>query len=88
MAKPNGFEDICEKKKNNSMNLCNSGRVFRRIKNPHFNSMQDIQRNIRTKSDSSWASGVREEEFWKIANDDDDGRQVMAIAHMAFGQVN
>ena len=54
--------------------------------------MQDTPRNIHTKFGSNWSGGVRGEDFWKIVNDnddnDDDRRQVMAIAHMAFGQVS
>ena len=49
--------------------------------------MQDTQRNIHTKFGFNWSSSVRGEEFWKNVNDDD-GRQVMAIAHMAFDQVS
>ena len=46
--------------------------------------MHDIPKNIHTKFGSNWSSSVRGEEFWKIVNDD--GRLVMAIAHMAFDQ--
>ena len=47
--------------------------------------MHDAPRNINTKFGSYWSSSFRGEEFWKIV--DDDGRQVIAIAHMAYGQV-
>ena len=51
--------------------------------------MQDTQRKIHTKFGFNWTSSVRGEEFCIIVNDnDDDGHQVMAIAHMAFGQVS
>ena len=53
---------------------------------PHISSMQDTLRNIHTKLGSNWSSSVREEEFWKIVNYE--GCQVMAIAHMALGQVS
>ena len=49
--------------------------------------MQDTPRNIYTKFDSNQASSLRWEQFCIIDNDDD-GRQVMAIAHMAFGQMS
>ena len=50
--------------------------------------MQDIPKEHDTKFGSNWSRSVREEEFWKIVNDDDDGRQVMVIAHMVFGKVS
>ena len=50
--------------------------------------MQDTPRNIYIKFGSNQSSSFREEEFYTIVNDDDDGCQVMAIAHMAFGQVS
>ena len=56
-----------------------------------MSSMQNIPRNIHTKFGSNWSSSVRGEDFCKIVNDDDDdddGHQMMAIAHMAFGQVS
>ena len=61
--------------------------------------MQDTPRNIYTKFGSNQSSSSRGEEICIIVNDDDgrqqrrrtttddDRRQVMAIAHMAFGQV-
>ena len=49
--------------------------------------MQDSQGNIHTKFGSKWSSSFKGEEFGKIVNDDD-GRQVMAIAHLAFGMVS
>ena len=49
--------------------------------------MQDTTKNIHTKFSSNWSSSVRGEEFWTIVNNDD-GRKVMAIALMAFGQVS
>ena len=49
--------------------------------------MQDTPRNIHTKFGSNYSSSFWGEEFWKIVNNDD-GRQVMAIAHMAFGQMS
>jgi hypothetical protein len=33
---------------------------------------------------SNWFSGFREEDFLKSLQTDDDGREVMAIAHLAF----
>ena len=39
---------------------------------------------IQTKFGSNWSSSFRGEDFWKSlqhTTDDDDGRQVMAIAH-------
>ena len=68
------------------MVFSNGSHVFQWIKNPHLSSMQNTPRNTHTKFGSNWSSGIRENEFWKIVNDDD-GHQVMAIAHMAFGQV-
>ena len=50
--------------------------------------MQKTPRNIGTKFASNWSSNVREEVFWKIINNDDDQHLVMAIVHMAFGQVS
>ena len=41
--------------------------------------MQVTPRNIHTKFDFNWSSGVWGEEFWKIGTDNDEGRQVMAI---------
>ena len=48
---------------------------------------------IQTKIGSNWSSSFRGEDLWKrlrrTTDDDDDGRQVMAIAHLALwvGQV-
>jgi len=39
---------------------------------------------IVAKFGSNWFSGFREEDFWQTLQTDDDGRQVMTIAHMAF----
>ena len=39
---------------------------------------------IVAKFDSNWFSGFREEDFLKSLQTDDDGREVMAIAHLAF----
>ena len=64
----------------------NDRHVFRRNKNPHISSMQDNPRNIHTKFGFNWSSSVGGEDFWKIVNDD--GRQVMSIAHMALGQLS
>ena len=50
--------------------------------------MQDTPSNIYTKFGSYRSSSFREEEFSIIVNDDNDERQVMAIAHMAFDQVS
>ena len=49
--------------------------------------MQDTPRNIHTMFGVNWSSSFRGEEFYIIVNDND-GRQTMAIAHMAFGQVS
>jgi len=38
---------------------------------------------IVAKFGSNWFSGFRED-FWQTLQTDDDGRQVMTIAHMAF----
>ena len=62
----------------------NSGHVFWQIKNLYISSMQETLGNIHTKFGFNWLISVRGEEFWKIVNDDN-GRQVIAIAHMAFG---
>ena len=43
---------------------------------------------IATKLQEVLFSGFRGEDFWKSFTDDDDGRKVMPIAHMAFGQVS
>ena len=47
---------------------------------------QNTPKNIHTEFGSNWSSSVRGKEFWKIVNDE--GHQVMAIAHMAFGLVS
>ena len=61
-----------------------------------------FQHKLSSKFGFNWSSSVRGEEFWKVVqdnrqwkteddgngNDDDNGRQVMAMAHMAFGQVS
>ena len=60
-----------------------SGHVFQQVKNPHISSMQNTPRIIQTKFGSNWSSSVRGEEFWKIVNNDN-GCQVMAMAHMAW----
>ena len=68
-------------------------------KKHHFNAgypkepsyQVDTPRNIHTKFGSIWSSSVGGEEFRKIVNDDNDNenrRQLMAIAHMVFGQVS
>ena len=44
-------------------------------KNPN---MQDIPRKIHAKIGSNWSGNLK----------DDNGRQVMAIAHMVFGEVS
>ena len=49
--------------------------------------MQDTPRNIQTKFGFNWSSSFRGKEFCIVVNDDD-GRQVMAIANMAFDQVS
>ena len=68
----------------------NSGHDFRRIKNPHTSSVHNTPRNIHLEFGSNWSSSVRGEEFWKIILTirDDDGYQMMEIAHMAFRQVS
>ena len=48
--------------------------------------MHNIPRNIHTKFGSYWFSSFKGKEFRKIVNDD--RRQMMAIAHMAYGQVS
>ena len=64
----------------------NGGHIFSRIKNPHNCSMQNnTPMNIHTKFGSKWSSSVRGEELWKIV---DNRCQVMAIAHIAYGQVS
>ena len=52
--------------------------------------MQDTPRNIYAKFGSNQSSSFRAEQFCIIVkvDDNDDGRQVMAIAHLAFGQVS
>ena len=50
--------------------------------------MQDTPKNIHNKFGFNWSSGVRGEDFCIIVNDDDGRRQVIAMAHMAFGQVS
>ena len=50
--------------------------------------MQNYPRNIHTKFGSNWSSSVEEKSFEKLLTTDNDGRQVMAIAHMAIDQVN
>ena len=50
--------------------------------------MQNTPRNIYNKFGSNQLSSFRGEEFCTIVNDDDDGRKVMAIAHLAFGKVS
>jgi hypothetical protein len=44
----------------------------------------DTLRIIVGKLGSNWFSGFREEDFFKSLQTDDDRRQVMAIAHLAF----
>ena len=73
LAKHNDFGELCEK-------LLSDPYVFRRTKNPHINSITFIN-----KFGSNQYSSFREE-FCTIVNDD--GRHVMAIANMAFGQVS
>ena len=48
--------------------------------------MQNTLRNTHNKFGSNWSSSVREEEFWKMVNDDK--HQIMAIAYMALWKVN
>jgi len=48
---------------------------------------------IQTKFGYNWSSSFRGEDFWKSLRRTtdgrtDDGRQVMAKAHLAFGQVS
>ena len=46
--------------------------------------MQNNLRNFHTKFSFYLSSSFRGEEFLKIVNDDDDGRQMMAIAPSCF----
>jgi len=44
---------------------------------------------IQTRFGFNWSSSFRGEDFWKsLRRTTDDGRQVMAKAHLAFGQVS
>ena len=43
---------------------------------------------IQTKFGFNWSSSFRGEDFWNSLQRTTDGRQVMAKAHMAFGQVS
>ena len=68
----------------------NHGHVFQWIKNPHISSMQVTLRNIHTKFGSNWSSSF--EKLLTTMDDDDkqrndDGHQVIAIVHVAFGHV-
>ena len=62
----------------------NGGHVFRRIKNPHICSMQDT---LNTFTPTLVPIGQVASEFWTIVNDND-GRQLILKAHLAFGQVS
>jgi len=82
-----GFWDICKKLLFDhyvSFLVLNSGHIFLRIKNPNDWFVQATLRNNYTNFHWILPSSFRGEDFWKNVNDDDnDGCQVMAIAHMA-----
>ena len=71
----------------------NDGHVFYRIKNSNISFVHKTLRNNHAKFQNIWPSSFRGEDFSKsvyrrTTDDDDDGRQVMTKAHMAFGQVS
>ena len=71
----------------------NSGHVFYRIKNSNISFVHKTLRNNHAKFQNIWPSSFRGEDFSKsvyrrTTTDDDDGRQVITKAHMAFGQVS
>ena len=90
LPKPNGFGDICEKQLSDPsvLFLVTAAMFFDRSKIPTSVLCRIPQGTFIPNLFPIGLVVSEEKSFEKIVNDDDDdGRQVMAIAHMAFGQV-
>ena len=84
------FWDISKK---HGFTLCsifsNSRYVIQDIKNSSINFIANTLQNTHAKFQLNPCSSFRGEDFWKVyGRRDDDGRQVMTKAHIAFGKVN
>ena len=66
-------------------NLVMMAMFFDKSKNPTSVLCKIPQETLIQMFDCNLSSSFRGKEFWKIVNNDDNGHQVMAIAHLALG---